>query len=187
LADFVVRYMGLGGMGNGLAMTSDQPSRQSLEELADAERNKEKLVVLAQPHRLGDSGEMVGAFGSFIKHFFADITEQNTGRRCWEAGRIYTLLIAKWRRAKGIPQTWLMDEKGEGGELDNGVIEEWGRRIAECENAMKCSGVAGFRAARNLVLEDVPQPEKLFGPVKRALTQLGILLIFGKHLTRGEK
>jgi hypothetical protein len=168
-------------------MSSDQPSRQDLEAIVDANLNKEKLVVLAQPHRLGDSGEMVGAFGSFIKYFFADITEQNTGRRCWEAGRIYTLLVAKWRRAKGIPQTWLMDEKGEGGELDNGVIEEWRRRIDECENAMKCSGVAGFRAAQNLVLEDVPPPERLLGPVKRAIIQLGIFLIFGKHLTKAGK
>jgi hypothetical protein len=147
------------------------PSRQSLEELERARRLHETEQVLAQPHRRGDDSDMTDALGTFVRR-------ENCGRRCYEAGQLYIQLVAKWRRAKGIPQRVRIEEEGVhgGGELDKGVVKGWGERIAECENAMKCSGLPGFRAAQELVLEDFPPPVRLYGPVKRAITQLAICL-----------
>jgi hypothetical protein len=147
------------------------PTRQSLEDVERAKRLEQTVQVLAQPHRRGDDSDMVCALGTFVRL-------QECGRRCFDAGKLYTLLVAKWRRAKGIPQPDRIDEEGShgGGELDEDTVEDWGKRIKDCENAMKCSGVAGFRAANNLILNDFPPPVSLYGPVKRALTQLAIYL-----------
>lgn len=141
------------------------------EAAADAVRLKETDQVAAQPHRHGDRGDMTDALGTFVRL-------QGCGRRCYEGGQIYIRLVAKWRRAKGIPQRALIDEEGihGGGELEDGVVEGWGKRIEQCENAMKCSGLSGFRAAQALVLDDVPPPSSLYGPVKRAIIQLAICL-----------
>ena len=149
--------------------SSQKSPRQTLEERQDAEDIKEKLTVLSQPHRLGERGDMTDALGTFVRR-------EECGRKCYEGGQMYIQLVAKWRRAKGIPQRWLLDEKGNGGELEDSIIENWGKRILDCENAMKCSGLSGFRAAQALVLDDVPPPENLYGPVKRAIFQLAICM-----------
>lgn len=148
-----------------------QPNRQTLEERERVGRLKETLQVLAQPHRRGDDSDMADALGTFVRR-------GGCGRCCYEAGQLYIRLVAKWRKAKGIPQREMIDDEGVhgGGELDDAIIEGWGKTIRECENAMKCSGLPGFHAAQALVLDDLPPPHNLYGPVKRAVIQLAISL-----------
>ena len=148
-----------------------KPTRQSLEEIEHAKRIAETLQVLAQPHRRGYDGDMACSLGTFVR-------SQDCGRRCYEGGIIYKKLVAKWRRAKGIPQREVIDEEGVhgGGELLAGTVEDWFERIRACEEAMKCSGLPGFRAANAMILDDVPPPVEQYGPVKRAIFQLAICL-----------
>ena len=149
------------------------PTRKSLEQIEDSRLNAEKQTVLAQPHRRGERGDMTDNFGTFLRFAFGP-NEQDLMRRCWEAGQAYIAMVAKWRRAKGIPQRWLMDEKGDGNPLHQSVIDKWFERISRCENVMKCSGLPGFYAAHGLILDDKCQPVELSGPIKRAVINLAV-------------
>jgi hypothetical protein len=158
-----------------------KPTRQTLEELQHAADIAEKLTVLRQPHRRGDEGDMACVLGTFVRH--QCVTKLADGRtivdrRCYDGGKLYKLLVAKWRRAKGIPQPEVIDEEGVhgGGELLKGTVDDWLERIKACENAMKCSGLPGFRSANNMILYEIPPPEEQYGPVKRAIFQLAICL-----------
>ncbi len=148
-----------------------KPTRQSLEEIEHAKRIAETLQVLSQPHRRGYDGDMACALGTFVRL-------QDCGRRCYDGGKLYKLLVAKWRRAKGIPQREVIDEEGfhGGGELLSGTVQDWFERIRACEEAMKCSGLPGFRAANSMILDEVPPPLEQYDPVKRAIFQLAICL-----------
>ena len=148
-----------------------KPTRQSLEEIEHAKRIAETIQVLAQPHRRGYDGDMACALGTFVRL-------QDCGRRCYDAGKLYRVLVAKWRQAKGIPERDVIELEGKhgGGVLPDGVIETWFERIRECEEAMKCSGLPGFRAANAMILDDIPPPVAQYGPVKRAIFQLAICL-----------
>lgn len=147
------------------------PSRQSMEERERALRLAETVQVLAQPHRRGYDGDMACALGAFVR-------QQDCGRRCYEGGKLYKLLVAKWRRAEGIPQRERIEEEGThgGGKLEDEVVNGWLEQIKACENAMKCSGVPGFRAANAMILDEIPPQPEQYGPVKRAITQLAICL-----------
>jgi hypothetical protein len=155
--------------------------RMTLEERQHADDIREKLTVLAQPHRRGHEGDMTCVLGTFVRHQCT--TKLDDGRvlverRCYDAGKLYKLLVAKWWRAMGIPHPDRIDEEGfhGGGELPEGTVGDWLARIKSCEEAMKCSGLPGFRAANNLILWEIPPPEKQYGPVRRALLQLAICL-----------
>jgi hypothetical protein len=154
------------------------PTRKSLEDLQRENDRREKLQVLAQPHRRGNDGYMTDGFGTFLRREFWRVDEIDLQRQCWDAGQSYIRHVARLRRAETIPQRALIEDEtpSNGGVLDEEVIAEWRREIKRCEFAMKCSGVPGFRAANNLVLEDVPPEVKLYGPVKRAIIQLAICL-----------
>lgn len=158
-------------------MTKTKTVRQTLEERQDAEDIKEKLTVLGQPHRMGERGDMTDAFGTFLRGHFHRL-EQDCMRRCWEAGQMYIRLVAKWRRAKGIPQRVSIDEAGThgGGELGAETINGWSKKIEECDDAMKCFDASVFRAAQGLVLDDMPPPQNLHGDVKYVLTRLAVSL-----------
>lgn len=153
-------------------------TREQREAVADAARLVETNQVAAQPHRRGDRGYMTDGFGTFIQREFKGIDERETGRKCWEAGQKYITKRARLRRVKGVPCKVLLEDESpsNGGELDEATVEGWREEIARCEAAMKCSGLPGFHAAENLVLEDVPPELHLYGPVKRALVQLAICL-----------
>lgn len=153
--------------------------KQSFEEFERLKRLQKIMHVLVQPHRRGDDSDMADALGVFVRREFPE-DQKDSARRCWEAGYRYKLLVAKWRRVKGIPQVeWLEDETPSGGgDIDEKRIAEWGQEIKQCEEAMKCSGIAGFRAAQCLILERTPPRIELHGPVRRAVVQLAICLGF---------
>ena len=153
----------------------------AIKEMEDVERFlrlSETRQVLAQPHRRGDESDMVDSLGVFLRHSFRE--EPDTSRRCWEAAQMYIVKVSRLRRVKGIPQkVFIVDETPSGGgELDDSIVAAWETEIKGCEDAMKCSGLSGFRAAKALVLEDETPPEGLYGPVKRSVFELAVCLGF---------
>lgn len=152
-----------------IALKDGRPTRQTLEDIERAARLVETQQVVAQPHRRGDDGIMVDPFGVFVRM-------RKCGVLCYEAGQEYIMLVAKWKRATGLPQRWLSDEKGSGGELEDGVIDRWFAQIKDCETAMKCAGMPAFRATQNLILDDVFPEANIVQPVERAVTNLAISL-----------
>lgn len=147
------------------------PTRQTLEEIAETERLKETVQVLAQPHRRGDNSDMTDALGMFVRI-------HECGRECFEGGNEYFRLVYRWRVATGVPVPLRLSEGGSvgGGEMEMGTVHDWLAKIRGCENAMKCSGLPGFRAAQKLVLEGEFPEASIVGPVKRAIHGLAMEL-----------
>lgn len=151
--------------------TKPQPTRQTLEEIEKAARLKETWQVVAQPHRRGNGGDRADALGRFVEI-------HQCGNECYECGNKFFRLVYRWRVAMGIPVSLRMHE-GEnlaGGELELGTIHEWLAKIRRCEEAMKCFGLPGYRAAKALMLNGEYPEEHVAGPVKRALLSLAIEL-----------
>ena len=170
-------------MGKSHKLAKQQsPTREQLEAAADAERLRETKQVAAQPHRLGYTGDMADPLGRFVEL-------HQCGRECWEAGWEYFRLVYRWRVATGVPVGLRLVE----GETNNAgpnpgetfedwqrrkneMIHDWLKKIKRCENAMKCSGLPGFRAAQELVLDGIFPLPVIVGPVKRAIFQLAMEL-----------
>lgn len=135
------------------------------------EQRAETLQVLAQPHRRGNDTDMVDPLGRFV-------TAYGCGRECYDAGWDYFRLVYRWRRANGIPNEVRLNEVANeaGGELDYETVRDWMVKIKLCEDAMKCSGLSGFKAAQGLLLEAVFPEEQHAQPVKRALHSLAMEL-----------
>jgi hypothetical protein len=167
------------------------PSRQSLEELEREQRLRERRQVIAQPHRQGDDSDMTDALGTFVRVHCSHTVE---GRRVFErqlydGGNDYFRLVYRWRVAAGVPVPLRLHE-GEGkdsGPRDGETLADWERRLIDenqerlakirrCQNAMKCSGLPGFRAAEALILDDQFPVDQVVGPVKRALHSLAMEL-----------
>lgn len=151
--------------------TRQSLSREQREAMANAERLKETDQVAAQPHRRGNRGDMADAFGHFVRR-------HGVRRGCYDAGQRYALKLSRLRRVQGIPARLLLwdDVTAAADEPDDATVAEWKLEIALCENAMKCSGLAGFLAARALIVEDAEPGVELRGPVRRAIQQLAICL-----------
>lgn len=164
----------------GAQAKKTSPTRESLEKLWQDELDKERVTVLAQPHRRGDSSDMADALGTFVRIY-------ECGRECFEAGNEYYRLVYRWRVAYGIPVSMRLRE-GEaigGGPRDGEKFADFQKRIEQenhdralkikrCENAMKCFGLPGFRAAQNLILDGVFPDSRLSDQVKEALHSLAI-------------
>src|ERR1700736_6455216 len=155
--------------------------RQTLEEIQHAEDIKEKLQVIAQPHRQGDGDDMTDAFGIFVRaHFTVTLKDGSkfVQRAIYDGGNEFFRMVYDWRIATGIPVPLRLagEAKGASGPGIGETLDDWEKRkdlenrerlikIKRCENAMKCSGLPGFRAAMDLVLDDKFPEEGIFGPV----------------------
>lgn len=156
------------------------PTRAQLEAAVDAERLKETNQVAAQPHRNGDRGDMVDALGNFVRKTFQSEDEQELGRMCYEACNKYIAVVAMWRRIKGVPQHYLIEDetRSKGRDIADEDVKNLTIKIHKAEEAMKCYGLSGFHAAKDLILDGVFPISALHGPVKRAIIQLSVCLGF---------
>ena len=156
------------------------PALEERERIAREERLKETRQVCAQPHRRGDTGDMTDALGSFIKATFDYKYEQELGRKCFEACGKYISLVAMLRRITGVPQYYVIEDEtnSKGGEISDDAVKDLQIKRREAEEAMKCSGLPGFRAATDLILDGAFPLPVLHGPVKRAIIQLSTCLGF---------
>lgn len=155
----------------GKSQKRASPTREQLEAVADELRLMETRQVAAQPHRLGYTGDMADPLGRFVEL-------HQCGRECWEAGWEYFRLVYRWRVASNVPVPLRLEEgeNSAGGDMEMGTVHDWLAKIKRCENAMKCSGLPGFRAAQDLVLDGIFPPLGIVGPVKRAIFQLAVEL-----------
>lgn len=165
-------------MVSGVFLKKRLETLEEIERVRELQRKKlmleqrqETETVLAQPHRRGNDGDMVDPLGRFV-------TAYGCGRECYEAGWDYFRLVYRWRVATGVPVPLRLSEgeNSAGGEMDYEMIRDWMVKIKLCENAMKCSGLPGFKAAQGLLLEAVFPDEKHVQPVKRALHSLAMEL-----------
>lgn len=162
-----------------------KPKQPTPEERAQRERDLrfiETHQVLAQPHRRGDDSDMTDALGMFVRAY-------QCGRECYEGGNEYFRLVYRWRVANGIPVPLRLQEgESEGtGPLEGETVAQFEERIRhenlerfikikKCEEAMKCSGLPGFRAAQNLILDGEFPEGNVVAPVKVAIHSLAIEL-----------
>lgn len=121
----------------GARWPSGQLRRPSLEQIAAAQKSAqdaEKVVVLAQPHRAGNTSDLCAdALGRFCLRLKCD-------RTLYDAGHDYATLRRKWLAAWSAP---LPDKMaGKGGDVPLETVQGWRARLNECEDAMMRCGVA---------------------------------------------
>lgn len=106
--------------------------KSNLEQMAEAEKdraNRERAIVLSQPHRRGDSSQLCeNPLGRFI-------LANDLRHELYQAGQQYANLKHKWQTAVGAP----MQDKGPGGsgaDIPTELVRTWARQILECEREM---------------------------------------------------
>ena len=121
----------------GRREASGRLQRPTLAQIAAAQKSAqdvEKVVVLAQPHRLGNADAFAEcALGRFVIRLGLE-------RRLHDAGQEYATLRRKWLAAWSAP---LPDKMaGKGGDIPLETVRGWRSRLFECEDAMMRCGVA---------------------------------------------
>ena len=124
--------------------------RPTLAEMIAREqeaRDIEKVTVLAQPHRRGDTDPWcASALGRFCIAY-------RLRRECYDAGLIYASMKSKWLAAVGAPRDVRMG--GSGRDIPAKIVHGWAARIAAMEDAMmRAGGVAGLGWIEELAVYD---------------------------------
>lgn len=115
-----------------------------------ATEDAEKVVVLAQPHRRGERGQLAeSALGRFVNRCRLD-------RECYDAGVKYAVLRRQWRAAIGAPMPDRLS--GKGADIDMDVVHEWRARLNDMEDAMMRCGVAALGWCVELACDDRDMP-----------------------------
>ena len=150
---------------------SAPPTLKELEAAEKALRLVEQQQVLAQPHRNGSRSPLrSSALGRFVEDY-------RCGSLCFDAGEQYQILVYKWRKANGIPQSYnIVEFHGNGGDLDPNRIKEWKNRINDCNKSMATVGTVAYLATLALILDDKEPLDLLAARIKQALTNLGVNL-----------
>jgi hypothetical protein len=135
-----------------------RPTMQQLTALAIAREDREKVVVLDQPHRRGDTSQLrESALGRFVLDHYADA---RMARSVYDAGLAFADVVRRWRAARGVPA---IDRAGGG--LSTGVgpsaatVARWWAQICAVDTRLtyEVSPVA-LRAVRHLVIDERDAP-----------------------------
>lgn len=132
-----------------------RPTREQMEIARRSASDAEKVIVLMQPHRNGDTSQLRGsALGRFVSDHRLDTL-------LYDAGQEYAVLKSKWLSAWGAPRDERMG--GSGRDIDMDVVNAWGTRISEMENAVIRFGVAALGWVEELAFYDrgVPAGEAI--------------------------
>lgn len=127
-----------------------RPTMQQIADLDLARRQEHKQVVLAQPHRRGNTDQRCA---TAIGRFF--IRNPRLRRELPDAAERYAALKRRWRAAWGV-RTMERASEGSGSGLGPSAtaVRRWGAEITMAERAMMEASPAGYFAVRLLVLED---------------------------------
>lgn len=168
-----------------MSQTARTPKKSIAAAIAAAQREKEereKAQVANQPHRRGSLDTLAGTeLGRFIlREINASNSVTDDGdihiyrREVHDACREYQTAWHGWCRAKGIPvPANLSYDFGPGGDEEDGKrIARLKERVDLAESALRGVGLAGYWAARALILFDIAPPQALSDPVRRALQRL---------------
>lgn len=145
-----------------------RPSRAQLEAIERRKRDGEKAVVLAQPHRMGETSDLAGsAFGRFCLRIKAK-------RALYDAGQDYAGLVRRWRAAKGVPMDVRLGVGGSGDGPSDATVKGWERTMVSLDVAMLGCTREGYYAMRSLVLDDQEVVGGLDDAVKTALFTMAV-------------
>lgn len=129
------------------------PSGQ-LKQIQDAEREagaKQQAVVLAQPHRRGETSQLAGsALGRFI-------LLHRLRREYFDAAEHWATTKRKWLSISGAP----MPDRpgGTGGDVPRELYASWVKADADASKAMEqAAGPAALAAVRALSVDDSDLP-----------------------------
>jgi hypothetical protein len=127
---------------------------QQLNALAIAREDREKVVVLDQPHRRGDTSQLrESALGRFVLDHYADA---RMGRTIYDAGQAFADVVRRWRAARGVPS----DVRAGGGLSTTegpsaATVARWWAQITAVDSRLTYEVSAGaLRAVRHLVIDE---------------------------------
>lgn len=156
--------------------------RPTLEQIKAKQKelgDVEKVTVLAQPHRLGNTDTLcASALGRFCLSY-------KPPKGCYDAGLTYASLKSKWLAAVGAPRDVRMG--GSGRDIPAKIVHGWAARIAAMEDAMlRAGGVAGLGWIEDLAVYDRGEIGAYAAPIAmRAIIALAVEcgMLSSKELT----
>jgi hypothetical protein len=131
---------------------------QQLNALAIAREDREKVVVLDQPHRRGDTSQLrESALGRFVLDHYSDA---RMARSVYDAGLAFADVVRRWRAARGVPSdvqlcAGLSTHEGPSA----ATVARWWAQICAVDTRLtyEVSPVA-LRAVRHLVIDERDAP-----------------------------
>lgn len=121
------------------------PGGEVIRERPDAVKG----VVLAQPHRRGDTDQRCGsALGRACMRARLRL-------ECYDAGEDYAATVRRWRAAKGCPTTMRLGGSSLSDGPDEVTVARWRKTIIECDGAMARESRDGWIAAKAAMLDEI--------------------------------
>jgi len=106
-------------------------------------------VVLAQPHRRGDTDQRrASALGRACMRARLRL-------ECYDAGEDYAATVRRWRAAKGCPTTLRLGGSSLSEGPDEATVARWRKTILECDSAMARESREGWIAAKAAMLDEI--------------------------------
>lgn len=147
-----------------------QPNGQPSRARAIVPQQAAEVVVLRQPHRLGNTDQRCATvFGRFCLH-------NKLIGELYDAGEEYGAVVRRWRSAKGIANPYSNERRPAGRGPTDDQVRKWGSRILTMDGAMRDVTENGFFAVRQLVLEQYELGMDQDGPAITALVALAVHL-----------
>ncbi len=127
-------------------------------------------VVLAQPHRRGDTDQLrASALGRACMR-------ARLRRECYDAGEDYASIVRRWRAAKGCPTTLRLGGASLGDGPDADTVARWRKTIIDCDSAMARETREGWIAAKAAMLDDIDLDATWEGAFVVAMMALAICM-----------
>lgn len=105
----------------------------------------DKAVVLAQPHRLGDTDQRCESpLGRFCIRY-------KLNHDLLKAGRDYADIVRRWRAAKGIPTNEDLGGRGGGEGPSDETVKRWGLKRMKCDQAMALANRDGWMTVLSML------------------------------------
>lgn len=141
-----------------------------LKELERESRMGELAVVLAQPHRQGDTHQWRGsALGRFI-------LAHKLRPELYDVGEEYAALVRRLRAAKGVPMPEKPARAGMGLGPSDATVRGWERREEALRTVLMRLGTQVYLNVRRLTVEDRDCKEEFVVEIIAGLCALGVEL-----------
>lgn len=148
-----------------------QSTKAEIEDAQRAAEEREKAVVLAQPHRRGNSDQKCGwPLGEFAIAHRADL---GWDEALYHAGCEYSGLVRRWRLAKGLPDPSAGRGGARGVDVDPEVIIRLESLWQDAEASVRYwGGDRAYVAARALCVDHEHLPVEAWRDAMRGLRLL---------------
>ena len=148
-----------------------RPTKAQIEAAQRALEEREKSVVLAQPHRRGNTDQKCGwPLGEFA---IANKARIGWDEALYDAGNEYSSIVRRWRLAKGLPDPSAGRGVGVGSEADPDYIAKLESRWNEAEDFVRYKGgIKPYLAIRSLCADHETLPDAEHGHAMHGLRLL---------------